>query len=72
MIDVAHGHGAVGHKVNGAGGDGGAISLLTDGDPDGTRRLLEEVTAIAPGCTPLPVRLSNDGLRVRRAESAEH
>ena len=68
VIDVADEHGALGHKVNGAGGDGGAITLLTDGDPDRTRRLLDEVTSIGHGCAVLPVRLSGDGLRVRRVE----
>ena len=37
VIDVADRHGAIGHKVNGAGGDGGAITLLTDGDPRSDR-----------------------------------
>ncbi len=69
VIDVADAHGATGHKVNGAGGDGGAITLLTDGDPRSKRDLSDAVTAIGPGCTVLPVRLSHDGLRVRRVES---
>ena len=68
VIDVADQHGAIGHKVNGAGGEGGAISLLTDGDPVLTRQLVDAVTAIGHGCAVLPVRLSSDGLRVRRSE----
>ena len=72
VIDVADRCGAIGHKVNGAGGDGGAITLLTDGDPDRTRRLLEEVTAIGHGCAVLPIRLSSDGLRVERDECPGH
>jgi len=72
VIEVADGHGAIGHKVNGAGGDGGAITLLTDGDPTRSRRLLDEVTSIGYGCAVLPVRLSSDGLRVSRSDTRVH
>src|SRR3712207_7723432 len=36
VIEIAQAHGAVGWKVNGAGGDGGTITLLSDGHPGAT------------------------------------
>ncbi len=66
VITVAAKHGALGHKVNGAGGDGGAITLLTNGDDEATRRLIAEVTAIGSGCAVLSFRLAGDGLRIDR------
>jgi D-glycero-alpha-D-manno-heptose-7-phosphate kinase len=67
VIETAARHGALGHKVNGAGGDGGAITLLTGGDEDATRRLIDDVTAIGYGCAVLPFRVSADGVRVERS-----
>jgi D-glycero-alpha-D-manno-heptose-7-phosphate kinase len=65
VIEVADRHGVVGHKVNGAGGDGGAITLLTNGGAEAERqRLIEEVVEIGHGCAVLPVRFSADGVRV--------
>lgn len=66
VIETAARHGALGHKVNGAGGDGGAITLLTSGDDDATRRLIDDVTAIGYGCAVLPFRFSADGVRLGR------
>jgi D-glycero-alpha-D-manno-heptose-7-phosphate kinase len=67
VIEIADRHGALGHKVNGAGGDGGAITLLTPADEGARRRLIDEVTAIGHGCAVLPFRLAPDGVRVQRA-----
>jgi D-glycero-alpha-D-manno-heptose-7-phosphate kinase len=66
VITAARRHGALGYKVNGAGGDGGAITLLTNGDDEARRRLVADVTAIGSGCTILAFRLAADGLRVER------
>lgn len=67
VIETASRHGAIGHKVNGAGGDGGAITLLTNGDDHASRRLIDAVTAIGYGCAVLPFRVSADGVRVERS-----
>ncbi len=67
VIAAAARHGALGHKVNGAGGDGGAITVLTNGDDDVTRRLIDDVTAIGHGCAVLPFRIARDGVRVEFA-----
>ncbi len=69
VIEVGVRHGVLGHKVNGAGGDGGAVALLTDGDAAAALRLVDDVTAIGHGCTMLPIRLTPDGLRVGRRDA---
>ena len=43
--------------------------VLTNGDDDVTRRLIDDVTAIGHGCAVLPFRVARDGVRV---ESPEH
>jgi D-glycero-alpha-D-manno-heptose-7-phosphate kinase len=62
IISVANDFGALGCKVNGAGGDGGSLTILTDGDMSKKRRL---VTALREKSFPsLPIYLSRQGLRV--------
>ena len=46
VISAAMRHGALGYKVNGAGGDGGAITLLTNGDPAAMARTVAAVEAV--------------------------
>jgi D-glycero-alpha-D-manno-heptose-7-phosphate kinase len=62
IISIANDFGVLGAKVNGAGGDGGSLTLLCDGDRARKRQL---VTALnAEGFQHLPVVLSRCGLRV--------
>lgn len=63
LIDMARAHGALGWKVNGAGGDGGSVAIVT---AEGTRDSL--VTAAKqelPQLKFLPVRLSPGGVSVQ-------
>ncbi|MDA0577503.1 MAG: GHMP kinase [Verrucomicrobia bacterium] len=62
IIDIASGFGVLGCKVNGAGGDGGSLTILTDGDAAQKRRLLQTLTE--KGFKPIPLYLSRQGLRV--------
>jgi D-glycero-alpha-D-manno-heptose-7-phosphate kinase len=62
IISIASDFQALGCKVNGAGGDGGSIAILTDGDTAKKRRL-EKALADASFQT-LPIYLSRRGLRV--------
>ena len=62
IIDVATEFGALGCKVNGAGGDGGSLTILTNGDAAQKRRLLHVLTE--KSFTPIPLYLSRQGLRV--------
>jgi D-glycero-alpha-D-manno-heptose-7-phosphate kinase len=64
VIAAAMRDGALGYKVNGAGGDGGAITLLTNGDPAAMARTIDAIASIGEGCALLPFRLASDGLRV--------
>jgi D-glycero-alpha-D-manno-heptose-7-phosphate kinase len=47
VIDRARWAGAIAWKVNGAGGDGGSVSLLAGDDPDGLRRALGELAGVS-------------------------
>lgn len=67
VIDIAAAHGALGCKVNGAGGQGGSITLLCGPDPGPTRQLLGAVARAGPGVRVIPTTLSRAGLRVADA-----
>jgi len=62
VIAVAQHFGVLGYKVNGAGGDGGSLTLLCSGDRARKRRLLAELAA--HGYRHLPTYISRRGLRV--------
>jgi D-glycero-alpha-D-manno-heptose-7-phosphate kinase len=64
VIDAAKRHGALGWKVNGAGGEGGSVTLLSGSSPSVKREMLKEIEAIAPGIEHIPIYLSRYGLRV--------
>ena len=70
LIAAAMRCGALGYKVNGAGGDGGAITLLTDGEPDTVARTVDAVSSVGESCAVLPFRLAADGLRVEIDDAA--
>jgi D-glycero-alpha-D-manno-heptose-7-phosphate kinase len=62
VMAVGRSHGAVGCKVNGAGGDGGSVTLLCNGDMVAKRKMLQEISAA--GFRIIPLTLSPQGLRV--------
>jgi D-glycero-alpha-D-manno-heptose-7-phosphate kinase len=64
LIDRAAAHGALGWKVNGAGGEGGSLTILCDADQSARHALLGELRAIAEGCREIPIELNRGGLRV--------
>jgi len=63
VIEIARAHGAIGWKVNGAGGDGGSLTLLNGPRSDAKRRLIREVGLENPLFQNIPVYLSRHGLR---------
>jgi D-glycero-alpha-D-manno-heptose-7-phosphate kinase len=69
VIEIAAAHGAVGWKVNGAGGDGGSITVLGSGDPAARHAMLRAIFEDNPALVQIPVVLSRQGLRVRLAGS---
>jgi D-glycero-alpha-D-manno-heptose-7-phosphate kinase len=63
-ISVAADHGALGWKVNGAGGEGGSLTLLCGPDRSAKRRLLRGLREADPLFQIIPTSLSPQGLRV--------
>jgi D-glycero-alpha-D-manno-heptose-7-phosphate kinase len=64
VIEIAAAHGAVGWKVNGAGGDGGSITVLCDGRAAAKRAMIQAIAHENAGFVPIPIAISRDGLRV--------
>ena len=64
IIEIAKSHGALGWKVNGAGGDGGSITLLCGPNAHAKRTMIREIEEENPLYHNLPIRLSPSGLRV--------
>ncbi len=63
VIDIARAHGAVGWKVNGAGGDGGSLTILCGGASHVKRSMIREIERTNRLFRSIPVRLSRFGLR---------
>jgi len=64
VIDVAKRFGALGWKVNGAGGAGGSVTLLGGPKASRNREMLRAITCEVQGTQSIPVYLSPLGLRV--------
>ncbi len=70
VIAIAHDHGALGWKVNGAGGEGGSITLLCDAHSPRKRALIRAIESAHPAYRHVPTYLSRFGLRVWTTEPA--
>jgi len=66
VIQLAAAQGAVGWKVNGAGGDGGSLTILS-ATPEAKAALERQVAAMDTRYRVLPIQISSVGLRVRGA-----
>jgi D-glycero-alpha-D-manno-heptose-7-phosphate kinase len=64
VIRIAQQRGAVGWKVNGAGGSGGSVSVLGPPDPPSRARLAAALQRADRGWRLLPVHLTDRGLTV--------
>jgi D-glycero-alpha-D-manno-heptose-7-phosphate kinase len=64
VIEAATRAGAVGWKVNGAGGEGGSLALLAGSGVDDRRELVATVEAAVPGARAVPTTFDDDGVRV--------
>jgi D-glycero-alpha-D-manno-heptose-7-phosphate kinase len=64
VITTARRHGALGWKVNGAGGDGGSLTILSGNSPTRKRQMVQAIEAINPGIVHIPIYLSRFGMRV--------
>ena len=63
IIDIAREHHAIGWKVNGAGGDGGSLTLLCGDSSSEKRALIQEIESDNPLFKNIPIYLSRTGLR---------
>jgi D-glycero-alpha-D-manno-heptose-7-phosphate kinase len=63
VIEIARAHGAIGWKVNGAGGNGGSITLLCGDQSIAKRRMIKEIEQENPLLQNIPIYLSRYGLR---------
>jgi D-glycero-alpha-D-manno-heptose-7-phosphate kinase len=64
VIEIAEAHGAVGWKVNGAGGDGGSLTLLATERTATKRAMVGAIMRDNPRLLPIPIVISREGLRV--------
>jgi D-glycero-alpha-D-manno-heptose-7-phosphate kinase len=66
VMDVAKAHGASGWKVNGAGGEGGSVTILAGPLSHARRAMVREIEEENPAFRRIPTSLSSHGLRVWR------
>ena len=64
IIDIAKEHGALGWKVNGAGGEGGSVTLLSGPDRPARYSMLRTIESANASYRDIPIRLNPLGLRV--------
>jgi D-glycero-alpha-D-manno-heptose-7-phosphate kinase len=63
IIEIARAHGAIGWKVNGAGGDGGSLTLLCNESSFAKRAMVREIEQENELFRNIPIYLSRYGLR---------
>jgi D-glycero-alpha-D-manno-heptose-7-phosphate kinase len=63
IIEIARAHGAVGWKVNGAGGEGGSLTILCNESSWSRRALIREIEQENQAFRGIPIYLSRFGLR---------
>lgn len=71
IIDVAKRHGALGWKVNGAGGRGGSVSVLAARGRLRRDAMLKEILQVSSNFREIPVRLNFTGFRVDEVDPNE-
>lgn len=69
VIEIAQSHKALGWKVNGAGGQGGSVTLLCNPHSSAKRVMTREIEEANPIYSSIPVYLSRYGLRVWESDS---
>lgn len=63
IIEIARAHGALGWKVNGAGGEGGSLTLLCNESSCTRRTMIREIEQENQAFRSIPIYLSRYGLR---------
>lgn len=64
IIEIAKSHGAIGWKVNGAGGDGGSLTLLCNENASTKRAMIRDIESHNPLYKNIPIYLSRFGVRI--------
>jgi len=64
VIQIAKKHQALGWKVNGAGGEGGSLTLLSAEEENQKTKMLEEINSLGKGIQSIPISLNLQGLGV--------
>ncbi len=64
VIAAARAAGATGWKVNGAGGEGGSLTLLGPAGADARGRMLEAVLRLNSAFRVIPIQLDSQGFQV--------
>jgi D-glycero-alpha-D-manno-heptose-7-phosphate kinase len=67
VIEIARNHGALGWKVNGAGGEGGSLTLLSGSSPQAKRTMIQAIERENALFQNIPIRLSRHGLCVQES-----
>ncbi len=65
VIEIAQDHGALGWKVNGAGGEGGSLTLLSGSSPHAKWAMIQEIEQECERFQNIPIRLTRQGLCVQ-------
>lgn len=68
VIEIAQKYHTLGWKVNGAGGEGGSLTVLGSADLAARQAMLAEIQAQNPLYKIIPIQLSRSGLRVWKQE----
>lgn len=69
VMAIAQAHGAAGWKVNGAGGEGGSVTVLCGPLSAAKRSMIREIEQENPLFRNIPIHLSRSGLRVWESSS---
>jgi D-glycero-alpha-D-manno-heptose-7-phosphate kinase len=62
VIEIAKAHGALGWKVNGAGGEGGSLTLICGDSTTKQRQMIETIEATSPLFQNVPIHLTRNGV----------
>jgi len=64
VVAIARAHGVLGWKVNGAGGEGGSLTILGGSLSHVKRAMIREIEQESPLFQNIPIYLSRFGLRI--------
>lgn len=69
VIHIAKKYKALGWKVNGAGGKGGSLTILSSEDDALRNQMLEEINSLGKGIRSIPISLASSGVTVKEETS---